>query len=68
MPQDQLKNVCPLRRTKRPVTGIADEQGIDTDVDGWEDEVENFIEEKRQELLSEWLQEKLEELQAISFE
>jgi hypothetical protein len=47
---------------------IADEQGIDTDVDGWEDEVENFIEEKRQELLSEWLQEKLEELQAISFE
>jgi hypothetical protein len=47
---------------------IADEQGIDTDVDGWEDEVENFIEEKRQELLSEWVQEKLEELQAISFE
>lgn len=47
---------------------IADEQSIDTDVDGWEDEVENFIEEKRQELLSEWLQEKLEELQAISFE
>ena len=47
---------------------IADEQGIDADVDGWEDEVENFIEEKRQELLSEWLQEKLEELQAISFE
>lgn len=47
---------------------IADEQSIDTDVDGWEDDVENFIEEKRQELLSEWLQEKLEELQAISFE
>ena len=47
---------------------IADEQGIDTDVDGWEDEVENFIEEKRQELQSEWVQEKLEELQAISFE
>jgi len=47
---------------------IANEQGIDTDVDGWEDEVENFIEEKRQELQSEWVQEKLEELQAISFE
>jgi hypothetical protein len=47
---------------------IADEQGIDTDVDGWEDEVENFIEEKRQELQSEWVQEKLEELQAICFE
>jgi len=47
---------------------IANEQGIDTDVDGWEDEVENFIEEKRQELQSEWVQEKLEELQAICFE
>ena len=47
---------------------IADIHGIDTDVDGWEDEVEMLLEEKRQELLSEWLQEKLEELQAISFE
>jgi hypothetical protein len=47
---------------------IADEQSLNTDIDGWEDDAENFIEEKRQELLSEWIQEKLEELQAISFE
>ena len=47
---------------------IADEEGLDTDVDGWEDDAENFLEEKRKELESEWVQEKLEELQAISFE
>jgi hypothetical protein len=47
---------------------IADEQGIDTDVDGWEDEAESLVDEKRQELEAEWIQEKLEELQAISFE
>jgi len=47
---------------------IADEQSLNTEVDGWEDDAENFIEEKREELESEWVQEKLEELQAISFE
>jgi hypothetical protein len=46
---------------------IVEEQNIDTDVDGWGD-VENLLEEKRQELESEWVQEKLEELQGNSFE
>ena len=47
---------------------IADEQSIDVEVDGWEDEAQNFLEEKLQELEDEWVQEKLQELQAISFE
>lgn len=47
---------------------IADEQSIDVEVEGWEDEAKNFLEEKIQELEDEWVQEKLEELQAISFE
>jgi gas vesicle protein len=47
---------------------IADEQSIDVEVDGWEDEAQNFLEEKLQELESEWVQEKLIELQGISFE
>ena len=47
---------------------IADEQGIDTDEEGWEDEVEIFLETKKEELESEWVQEKLIELQGISFE
>lgn len=46
---------------------IADEQSLNTEVDGWEDDAENFIEEKRQELESEWVQEKLEEIQGINF-
>lgn len=47
---------------------IADEQSIDVEVDGWEDEVEKLLEEKLKELEVEWVQEKLEELQSISFE
>jgi hypothetical protein len=48
---------------------VADDLGIDTDSDDWDLEItEEQIEEKRQELESEWVQEKLEELQAISFE
>ena len=47
---------------------IAEEQSIDVEVDGWEDEAQNFLEEKLQELEDEWVQEKLQELQAISFE
>jgi len=48
---------------------VADDLGIDTDSDDWDSEItEEQIEEKRQELESEWVQEKLEELQAISFE
>lgn len=47
---------------------IADEQSLNTEVDGWEDDAENFIEEKRQELEAEWVQEKLEELQTIIFQ
>lgn len=47
---------------------IADEQGIDTDKDDWEDEVEIFLEAKKEELESKWVQEKLIELQEISFE
>jgi len=47
---------------------IADEQSLNTEVDGWEDDAENFIEEKRQELEAEWVKEKLEELQTIIFQ
>ena len=47
---------------------IADEQGIDTNIDGWENELESLVDEKRQELEAEWVKEKLEELQAISLE
>lgn len=47
---------------------IIEEQGLDTDVDGWEDEVKTLVDEKRQDLEGEWVQEKLQELQAISFE
>jgi hypothetical protein len=48
---------------------VADDLGVDTDSDDWESEItEEQIEEKRQELESEWVQEKLEELQGISIE
>ena len=47
---------------------IAEEQSINIEIDGWEDEAQNFLEEKLQELEAEWVQETLEELQAISFE
>lgn len=48
---------------------VAEDEGIDTEEENWNDEItDENIEEKRQELLSEWVQEKLEELQAISFE
>jgi hypothetical protein len=48
---------------------LAEDLGIDTDSDDWDSEItEEQIEEKRQELESEWVQEKLEEIQGISFE
>jgi hypothetical protein len=47
---------------------IIEEQGLDTDVDGWKDEAESLVDEKRQELEAEWVQEKLQDLQSISFE
>lgn len=47
---------------------IIEEQGLDIDADDWKDEVESLVDEKRQELEAEWVQEKLQELQAISFE
>jgi hypothetical protein len=46
---------------------IIEEQGLDTDVDGWKDEAESLVDEKRQELEAEWVQEKLQDLQSISF-
>jgi hypothetical protein len=48
---------------------VADDLGIDTDSDDWDTEItEEQIEEKRQELESEWVQEKLEEVQGISID
>lgn len=48
---------------------LAEDLGIDTDSDDWDSEItEEQIEEKRQELESEWVQEKLEEIQGISID
>ena len=47
---------------------IIEEQGLDISVDGWKDEAKSLVDEKRQELETKWVQEMLEELQAISFE
>ncbi len=48
---------------------VAEDKGIDTKDENWQDEItDEEIDEKRQELESEWVQEKLEELQAISID
>lgn len=48
---------------------VAEDKGLDTEEENWRDEItEEEIDEKRQELESEWVQEKLEEIQAISIE
>jgi len=48
---------------------VAEENDIDTEDENWKEEItEEQIEEKRQELESEWVQEKLEEIQGISIE
>ena len=48
---------------------VAEDKGIDTDDENWKDEItDEEIDDKRQELESEWVQEKLEELQGISIE
>lgn len=48
---------------------IAEEEGIDTDDDGWEDEItSDQVDEKRQELEDDWVSEKLDEIQSISIE
>ena len=48
---------------------IAEEEGIDTDDDGWEDEItSDQVDEKRQELEDKWVSEKLDEIQSISIE
>lgn len=48
---------------------VAEENSIDTEDENWKDEISSEqLDEKRQELESEWVQEKLEELQGISFE
>jgi hypothetical protein len=48
---------------------IAEEEGIDTDDDGWEDEItSDQLDEKREELEDEWVSEKLDEIQSISIE
>lgn len=48
---------------------VAEDKSIDTEDENWQDEItDEEINDKRQELESEWVQEKLEELQAISFE
>lgn len=48
---------------------VAEEKGLDTEDENWRDEItEEEIDEKRQELESEWVQEKLEEIQVISIE
>jgi hypothetical protein len=46
---------------------VAEDKGIDTEDENWKEEItEEEIDEKRQELESEWVQEKLEEIQGIS--
>lgn len=48
---------------------IAEEEGIDTDDDDWEDEItSDQVDEKRQELEEDWVSEKLDEIQSISIE
>ena len=48
---------------------VADDLGIDSNDEDFDSEItEDQIEEKRQELESEWVQEKLEEIQGISIE
>ncbi len=48
---------------------IADEEGIDSNEDGWDATItEEMIEEKKQEKAQEWIDEKLSEIQSISLE
>lgn len=48
---------------------VAEDKGIDTEDENWKEEItEEEIDEKRQELESEWVQEKLEEIQSINIE
>ena len=48
---------------------IAEDEGIDTDIEGWEDEIsEEMVNEKKTELQENWLEEKTEEIKNISIE
>jgi hypothetical protein len=48
---------------------VAEDKGIDTEDENWQEEItDEEIDYKRQELESEWVQEKLEEIQGISIE
>jgi len=48
---------------------IAEDEGIDIDEEGWEDSItEEKIEEKKADLKSNWLEEKIEEIKNISIE
>jgi hypothetical protein len=48
---------------------VAEENDIDMEDENWKDQIsESEIEEKRQELESEWVQEKLDEIRGISIE
>lgn len=48
---------------------IAEEEGIDTDEDGWEETItEDQMESMKQALITEWLEEKVNEMNEISFE
>lgn len=48
---------------------IAEDEGIDTDIEGWEDEIsEEMVNEKKTELQENWLEEKTEEIKNISLE
>lgn len=48
---------------------IAEEEGIDTNVDGWEETItEDQMESMKDALITEWLEEKVNEMNEISFE
>ena len=48
---------------------IAEDEGIDIDEEGWEDSItEEMIEEKKVDLKSNWLEEKIEEIKNILIE